>query len=207
MTTSSDRILSWLENVLSDDPQFSEPSPSTSKKRRRQQHSDRLLSPPVSLCNIHDDHHDPAACYSQSGADHSDMSPQTPKKRRLDTVVAGENEKTPRPQGRPQPTTSLASSDAISVSSCDDSQASGQSSPSKMFSVLGLNPKGVDRKAMDRDDPDMPHSLAELVAEVELIATSLHVVPAHLEVSNAWVIRDGSIPLVWLYLVLTALIR
>ncbi|KAK2051781.1 hypothetical protein LY76DRAFT_527917 [Colletotrichum caudatum] len=134
------------------------------------------------------------------------MSPATPKshKRRKTnrshsshsshSAEEHETEETPRQERRqqhhpshlPQPTTRFypaASAASTTSSSHEDtsSLASGQSSPSKMFSVLAIQPKGISKKLVDTSDPDMPVALVRFVTKMERIGKPLGVVPVCFE--------------------------
>lgn len=136
-----------------------------SSKKRKHQPNHRLLSPPASIAN--------KRTYSEDMA-----PPRTPKKRKTDTTNdADGNEETPRPQIPP-----LSGSDARSLSSTSASQRSSQSSPTKLFPQLSINPAGLDRTPMDLRDPNMPQELADLIVEMQSIGMGQGVVPISLKV-------------------------
>ncbi|KAI8648967.1 hypothetical protein NCS55_01469600 [Fusarium keratoplasticum] len=142
-------------------------------KKRKRQPDHSLLSPPISLPNPR---------YLSD-----EMAPlQTPKKRKKNVAnneanddADSSNEKTPRPQ-----IPSLNSSDAWSLSSASQSQKSQnskQSSPTRLFPELSINPEGLERIPMDLQDQNLPQDLADLIVDIQSIGMGQGAVPISLK--------------------------
>lgn len=190
MSSSDLRVLNWLDsvpdNLLSPGTRPALQEHIRNKRKRPHAVSHAPLSPPTSQ-------QQPIQSESLESKQISKMPPITPsnKRRKLGAGSAlgthaspydNDDDETPtRPSRGAAP--SLRNSETSSLS-YRSSQASNNSSPSKMFSTLGLYPSGVDRKQLDLDDPDVPDALAELCTDMETIATGGCVVPGYLEVCN-----------------------
>ncbi|RMJ01445.1 hypothetical protein BHE90_017164 [Fusarium euwallaceae] len=184
MSNSDSRVLTWLDSVPDDllyartRSAFQEQAYS---RKRPHPDSPAPLSPPTSQ-------RERARRIPLERKLVSKMLPMTPSNKRRKVgrqLMPGEdaspcdNDETPTQPNRGA-ASSLRDSETSSLS-YQSSHASNNSSPSKMFSALGLYPSGVDRKQLDVDDPDVPVSLAELCIEMETIATGSRVVPKYLE--------------------------
>lgn len=176
MKSLHDRINLWLDSVIREPDVFCRVSSpedpgqqrrqgelGSTKTKRKGTRPSNLPSPPASLKR-------PAMDNPQT---------QTPKKRRLDEHVA-DTERTPRPGD----SVSVTGSDIPSLSSCSESVASGQVSPTRLADQLRHQDKGVLIRTMDVSDSDMPISLREFIPSIQMIATGLHIVPSDLEVWN-----------------------
>ncbi|KAJ9413339.1 hypothetical protein QL093DRAFT_2123410 [Fusarium oxysporum] len=187
MRNSNRRVLSWLDSVPND--LLSTDTHSTSQEHAQSRNrpgagSRTHLSSPTSQNSWAQD----ASLETNSV---SKMQPATPSKKRRRLIrdsASGahaphdddnENDETPTQPNRGT-APSLRESDTSSLS-YQSSHASHNSSPSKMFSSLGLYPTGVDRKILNLDNPDVPDALAELCIEMDTIATGSRVVPGYLE--------------------------
>ncbi|KAJ3455677.1 hypothetical protein MRS44_017159 [Fusarium solani] len=184
MSNSDSRVLTWLDSVPDD--LLSARTRSALQEQaysRKRPHPDSLapLSPPTSQ-------RERARRVPLESKLVSKMLPVTPSNKRRKVgrrLMSGahaspyDNDETPTQPNRGA-APSLRDSETSSLS-YQSSHASNNSSPSKMFSALGLYPSGVDRKQLDVDDPDVPVSLAELCIDMETIATGSRVVPKYLE--------------------------
>ncbi|KAH6957657.1 hypothetical protein BKA56DRAFT_602290 [Ilyonectria sp. MPI-CAGE-AT-0026] len=187
MGSTHDRIITWLETATTAIHKPPHTIPETVASRQQSKQAQKrpreveasFPSPPASQ-------RESAASNSRFySSHHVDMPPETPKKRRLDgnteadeTSVINLDDATPRAPTYSRSQSSIASSTTPSLASNEESLASGQSSPSKIFSALSLKPEGIDLKTLDLDDPNISHPLSELLADMEKIARGKHVVPS-----------------------------